>query len=313
MSRGWRAFAKDNNLVVGDICVFELIKHPEILLKAAIYPVIENASKVCRPPADGSIGSRVKIRSMVGADSEPNCRQSQCPSSSRECKVPKIEENENSHPYIEVLDEFPLNQKTKKKLPSPCFQPCKIMRTNPSGSIQADGIKLENQKKSMDSQYLTKELRDELKYSAKNDSGGMSGARGRLKPGPEDKMQPLTQTQKEKASIRASTFNSANPSFTILMQPSYVLSKFTPHIPYQFAKRYFEENGELSLRVSDGRTWTVGYKVCRLYAKVRFSCNSWRAFVVDNNLKVGDICVFELIKDNGILLDVVIFPAARCS
>ncbi|XVF61909.1 hypothetical protein PTKIN_Ptkin08bG0172600 [Pterospermum kingtungense] len=266
MTGGWRAFAEENNLVVGDICVFELIKHPEILLKVAIYPVIESASKVCRPPADGSIGSRVKIRSLA-SDTEPNCRQRRCPSSSRECKGTKIEENENIHSYIEVLDDFQLNQKTKKKLSSPCFQPC------------------------------------QFKYSAKDDSEWTSAARTCLRPGLVDKMQ-------------ADAFKYANPSFTVMMQPSYVLSDFYLSIPYQFACRYFKNNGELTLRVSDGRTWIVKYNVNTHYAKARFSRNSWRTFAADNNLKVGDICVFNLIKENGILLDVVIFPAkdiASCS
>ncbi|XVF61914.1 hypothetical protein PTKIN_Ptkin08bG0173100 [Pterospermum kingtungense] len=283
MHGGWRAFAEDNNLVVGDICVFELIKHLEILLKVVIFPVAENASKACRPPANGRIGSRVKIRSLV-SDIEPNCRQSRCSSSSRQCIGPKIEENENRHPYIEVLDDFSLSQKAKKKSPSPCFQPCKIMRTNPSGSIQAKGIKVENQNKS------PKELQGQFKYSAKDDTRRCPRA------GLVDKMQ-------------ASALKCENPSFTVLMHPSYVLSGFSLRIPYKFANRYFKKNGKLILRVSDGRTWVVDHKLCSLYATARFSSNSWRPFAVDNKLKVGDMCVFELINENGILLDVVIFPA----
>ncbi|XVF59515.1 hypothetical protein PTKIN_Ptkin07bG0282100 [Pterospermum kingtungense] len=122
---GWQAFARDNHLDVGDVCVFELIKYPEILMKVVIYPVVESAS------ANGSIADLVKTRSLV-SDTEPNSRQSRCPSSSREFKDPKMEENEN-------------------------FQSCKMMGTNPSGSIQAKGIKLEKQKKCMNFKSLTKE------------------------------------------------------------------------------------------------------------------------------------------------------------
>lgn len=42
---GWREFVEDNHLNVGDICVFELIKYPEILMKVQIYPGVKNASK----------------------------------------------------------------------------------------------------------------------------------------------------------------------------------------------------------------------------------------------------------------------------
>ncbi|XVF15646.1 hypothetical protein REPUB_Repub09cG0172400 [Reevesia pubescens] len=249
---GWRAFVEDNNLDVGDICVFELIKHPEILMKVVIYPVVENASKACRSLAHGSIDSRVKIRSLV-SDTELDCWQSQCPSSSRESKDSKIEENENIHSSIEISDDFLLNQKKKMKSPSPCFQPCSMMRTNPSGSIQAKGIKLEKQKKSVDFQYSTKELRGKFKYCAKEDSGEMSDACRCQKPDLLGKIQPLTPTEKERACIRASGFKSANPSFTVMMRPSYVLT-----------------GGSL----------------------------------------VGDICVFELIKENGTLFEVFILSAA---
>ncbi|XVF58855.1 hypothetical protein PTKIN_Ptkin07bG0099500 [Pterospermum kingtungense] len=51
---GWRAFTEDNNLNVGDVCVFELVKYPEILVKVVIHrsPIVENASKACNPPGE---------------------------------------------------------------------------------------------------------------------------------------------------------------------------------------------------------------------------------------------------------------------
>ncbi|KAE8662877.1 hypothetical protein F3Y22_tig00113124pilonHSYRG00281 [Hibiscus syriacus] len=100
---GWRAFVEDNHLCVGDICVFELINHPEseFLMKVDIYAAVEDISKDCKPPAHGSIASRVKSRSLV-SDNELNCQQS------------RFEDLTDS--YIEILDEFPVNQKTKEKL-----------------------------------------------------------------------------------------------------------------------------------------------------------------------------------------------------
>ncbi|KAE8680923.1 hypothetical protein F3Y22_tig00111366pilonHSYRG00370 [Hibiscus syriacus] len=74
---GWRAFVKDNHLR---------------LLKTI---------KDCKPPAHGSIASQVKTWSLV-SDTEPNCQQNQ------------FEDLTDSD--IEIWDEFPVNQKTKKKL-----------------------------------------------------------------------------------------------------------------------------------------------------------------------------------------------------
>ncbi|GMI68861.1 REPRODUCTIVE MERISTEM 39, REDUCED VERNALIZATION RESPONSE 1 [Hibiscus trionum] len=298
---GWQAFVEDNHLGVGDMCVFELIKHPEILMKVTIYHVVENASKACSSLARGSMAKRVKTRSLV-SDTEPTCQQSPCPSGSKKFKDP-------TDSYIEILDDSPLNQKTRKKLTSPCFQPCNVMRTNSSGSIQAKGIKLKKEKKSMNSQYIKKELWGELKYSAKDGSGRMSRCRRYLKPDlmGQNKIKPSTPTEKQGACIGASDFTTSNPSFSVVMRPAYVNSCTHLHIPWGFAERYLN-NGEIILRVPDGRTWTV---VCEIITanelrRARFHSSSWRPFVIGNELKVGDVCIFELTKDNGNLLEVVI-------
>ena len=36
-SVGWSSFAKENNLQVGDTCVFELIKRDDVVLKVSIF------------------------------------------------------------------------------------------------------------------------------------------------------------------------------------------------------------------------------------------------------------------------------------
>ncbi|KAK8619133.1 hypothetical protein V6N13_133100 [Hibiscus sabdariffa] len=134
---GWREFVEDNHIGVGDICIFELMKHPEIFMKVVIYPVAENTRKPCKQLAHRSIAGRVKTRSLVG-DTEPNCQRGPCSSSSRDFK-------DSNDLYIEILDDSPLNRKTKKKSTSPSFQPRKMIRTNPRGSIPANEIKLEKE------------------------------------------------------------------------------------------------------------------------------------------------------------------------
>lgn len=41
LSVGWNAFARDNHLAVGDVCVFELINRTKKLLKAVIFRVTD--------------------------------------------------------------------------------------------------------------------------------------------------------------------------------------------------------------------------------------------------------------------------------
>ncbi|XP_038999992.1 B3 domain-containing protein LOC_Os12g40080-like [Hibiscus syriacus] len=219
---GWREFAEDNHLDIGDICVFELIKHPEMLMKMIIY-----ASKSCRQWTHGSTANRVKTRRMV-SDTKPTCQQSPCPSSSRKFKDP-------TDAYIEILDDSPLNQKTKKKLKS-----------------------------------------------------------------------PLTPTEKQRACMGASNFRTSNPSFSVVMHTAYVNSCTHLIIPDEFADRYLKNSGEIIL--PDGRTWTVEYGRITTdeRRKAVFGRSSWEAFVMANELKEGDVCIFQHIKDNDNLLEVVI-------
>ncbi|TYI50029.1 hypothetical protein E1A91_D12G073900v1 [Gossypium mustelinum] len=286
---GWREFVEDNHLNVGDICVFELIKYTEILMKVQIYPGVKNASKACGQQSLGSIVSRVKNRILV-SDAEPNCQQS--PSSSRESK-------DLTDSHIKTLDDSPLDQKTEKKLTRSSVQDCKMTRTSLSGSIQAKGIKHEKGK-SLNFQYSTEELGGGLKNSAKGDSGRKSGARRCLKPDPV--------YQKQRACTGGGAFRTSNPSFSVVIHPSHVGSCSTVHIPEEFGKRYLKKSGEMMLRVADGRSWNVEYER-RGRSKGRkavFGAKSWGQFAMDNELEVGDVCVFELMNENGNLLEVVI-------
>lgn len=43
ISEGWGAFSMENNLEVGDVCVFELIASKDVVLKASIFRAAEYA------------------------------------------------------------------------------------------------------------------------------------------------------------------------------------------------------------------------------------------------------------------------------
>lgn len=79
-------------------------------------------------------------------------------------------------------------------------------------------------------------------------------------------------------------------------------------MPSEFHKLHLIKNsGEVVLRVLDWRTWPVNLTYEE--GRARF-LSGWMEFVRGNNLKVNDVCVFELI-DNKVkpLLEVVIFRA----
>lgn len=73
-------------------------------------------------------------------------------------------------------------------------------------------------------------------------------------------------------------------------------------MPSKFAKKYLKkEERNILLQVLDGRTWHCKY--CP--GKIR---GVWKKFVIENNLKVGDVCVFELTNNQDLTLKVLIFP-----
>ncbi|XVF17763.1 hypothetical protein REPUB_Repub10bG0151800 [Reevesia pubescens] len=122
-------------------------------------------------------------------------------------------------------------------------------------------------------------------------------------------VQQLTATEKAHSYQRAGAFKSTgNPFFIAVMRPSFVRDYYRMSIPTNFARKFLKmQNGNLTLCDSAGKTWPAKYyrgpKDKNLSAKVN---GGWRAFARDNNLDVGDICVFELIKHPDILMKVVI-------
>ncbi|XP_065871967.1 B3 domain-containing transcription factor VRN1-like [Euphorbia lathyris] len=98
---------------------------------------------------------------------------------------------------------------------------------------------------------------------------------------------------KAKAVHRASfSFQSENPSFRIVMQPSYVHT-----IPSSFARKYLRKNGDAILNVLDGRTWSIKYfSYINCGSEItRIKNSGWKKFAEDNGLGVGDVCIFELL------------------
>ncbi|XP_065878966.1 B3 domain-containing protein REM16-like isoform X2 [Euphorbia lathyris] len=72
-------------------------------------------------------------------------------------------------------------------------------------------------------------------------------------------------------------------------------------IPSRFAKKYInKEVANIILNSVDQRTWSVDYVEIKIGGlKVARLCRGWRKFVEDNHLKVGDVCIFELINHNA--------------
>ncbi|XP_052205128.1 B3 domain-containing transcription factor VRN1-like, partial [Diospyros lotus] len=95
-----------------------------------------------------------------------------------------------------------------------------------------------------------------------------------------------TRSMKLTALQRVTNFQSSNPFFEVYMRPSYV-NEGRLSIPTDFSRKYLSgKEKSVLLQVSDGRAWS---------AKCSWRKISGPSFVRDNNLQVGDVCIFELV------------------
>ncbi|XP_056175037.1 B3 domain-containing protein Os11g0197600-like [Syzygium oleosum] len=117
-----------------------------------------------------------------------------------------------------------------------------------------------------------------------------------LKSGYWGRCRPFKGSAKSEALKRAASFQSPNPFFLTLMQPSLIHHSlnapakfFMEHIPS------YRSGGDIDLYVSNERFWSARYRFGIYSRKLQVKINGgWKLFAQDNNLKVGDVCVFEL-------------------
>lgn len=83
-------------------------------------------------------------------------------------------------------------------------------------------------------------------------------------------------------------------------------------VPAEFVKKYMLSCSEfIQLEGFTGKQWPVRCKSRTDSRMNKRIARGMRSFMVDNNLKEGDVCVFELIEKKGNLLKVSIHHAAE--
>ncbi|GLT58115.1 hypothetical protein SLA2020_310370 [Shorea laevis] len=95
----------------------------------------------------------------------------------------------------------------------------------------------------------------------------------------------------------AQSFTSSFPFFVRTMKRFNVGGSYTLNIPYKFATEHFPNcKTEIVLRNLKGAYWTVNsVPTTRVHTSHTF-CGGWLAFVRSNDIKFGDICIFELVR-----------------
>lgn len=103
------------------------------------------------------------------------------------------------------------------------------------------------------------------------------------------------------------SFQSRHPFFKVVMGRTYA-HVGQVNIPNVFFKKYMGIKAKsVVLRVSE-KSWTVNF------VPYSNSCGKfhggWPKFVKDNNLQIGDECIFELVDDRNLMFKVSIFSSS---
>ncbi|XP_062152445.1 B3 domain-containing transcription factor VRN1-like [Alnus glutinosa] len=98
-----------------------------------------------------------------------------------------------------------------------------------------------------------------------------------------------------------------SPSFMAILRPYHIRQR-TLYVPVEFSIKYLSGHDEfVELQTCDGRQWRAR---CGDHRGNSAKNIGWAQFLGDNNLKEGDVCVFELLKRKPVVLNVSIFHAA---
>ncbi|KAK7310188.1 hypothetical protein RJT34_07527 [Clitoria ternatea] len=196
----------------------------------------------------------------------------------------------------EILEQSP-SHKTKLKSPLSSPQPPKKMKSDTTLNVDRSSNELNLHQQPQTRLTRLQEARL-MKQELKEENEGICSTECL-------KVEQLISTKYSEASTSASSFKPKQPSFTRVMKPSYIERHYLK-IPLKFAEKYMmKTKAVVLLEVMEGRTWPV------IYSATRFLVG-WEKFAAENKLKVGDVCVFELIqKMQGLCFKVTIFQGAE--
>ncbi|KAK2969395.1 hypothetical protein RJ640_020338 [Escallonia rubra] len=96
--------------------------------------------------------------------------------------------------------------------------------------------------------------------------------------------------------LAAQSFISSLPHFVRVMKKFNISGSYTLKVPFQFSMVHLPNcRTEVTLRNLRGECWTVNSIPTTRVQTLHTFCGGWMAFVRDNDIQMGDICIFELV------------------
>ncbi|PIN16088.1 hypothetical protein CDL12_11265 [Handroanthus impetiginosus] len=217
---GWLSFVRDNNIDIGDICIFELVRKFELHVRIL---------RVGKEGIDGHDGEAAQ-----------GGRNNGCTTTNKTSR-----------------------RKSKKMSES-------------ADSIKGSAI-------CSQSNNSIAELEIHKRFGPPDKQGSQTKGCVSMKSAPEEK-------------IAAQYFVSSYPHFVRVMKKFNISGSYTLKIPYQFSMEHMPNcKTEIVLRNLNGQCWTVNSIPTIKVQTLHTFCGGWMAFVRDNDIQMGDICIFELV------------------
>ncbi|XP_021724739.1 B3 domain-containing transcription factor VRN1-like [Chenopodium quinoa] len=102
--------------------------------------------------------------------------------------------------------------------------------------------------------------------------------------------------RKKNLKKKLDSLKSQYPHFKSIICPTHVHNKYILSVPFNsHASTYFpsDKSEKIILKGPTGKSHAVGYYFGKKHAQL---ISGWKYFVLDNDLKVGDACMFELVS-----------------
>ncbi|KAM0884041.1 hypothetical protein ACQ4PT_031272 [Festuca glaucescens] len=103
----------------------------------------------------------------------------------------------------------------------------------------------------------------------------------------------LTTIQKKEVDEKVQSIHSDNPKFVAVMRNFNVTGPFTLTFSKQYVKTYVGDKERNICLQRLNKRWKVHFGGSPILKRIE---SGWRKFVQENDVEVGDICIFELLK-----------------
>lgn len=266
---GWMAFVRGNDINMGDICIFELVGKCE--LRVLIL-------------GDGREGLKKSLSEKAASDGFTTG----CGATSDETfeGLPKKMKEKSSKAQLELASKVYMSDKSKK---------CKV-------SDLYNIIKKRRSASKSSGKYAQHSPSKVCKEKTETAIQNGSSAEVELGSKARDSTRMMSASAEEKA---AQSFNSRFPNFVKIMKKFNISGSYTLKVPHQFSVVHLPNcKTEIVLRNSKGECWNVNSVPALNRQADHTFCGGWGAFIRGNNVKIGDICIFELVDKKEMLVHI---------